>query len=153
MSRAHPSNLVQRGQLLILCIRGGFRAVPGREGVWDVGEVRVQTLDWNSPSDIQGAEGPFNYVLAADCVYHEEHVEPLCRVVSALTDLKSTGVPPCRLCSTLDEQKGVQMTAADGPRRKVTEAESDCCTAHASPAFTLMPSAAPKVRRMTLFRG
>ena len=63
----------------------------GREGVWDPGNVRVQLLDWNSASDIQAAGGPFRYVLAADCVYNEEHVEALCNVMLALTDLKSTG--------------------------------------------------------------
>ena len=66
----------------------------GREGVWDPGDVRVQLLDWNSASDIQAAGGPFRYVLAADCVYHEEHIEALCRVMLALTDLKSTGENP-----------------------------------------------------------
>lgn len=77
----------------------------GREGVWDPGDVRVQLLDWNSASDIQAAGGPFRYVLAADCVYHEEHVEALCNVMLALTDLKSTGENPlhssitqCSLC-------------------------------------------------------
>ena len=69
-----------------------FRAaMQGREGVWDPGDVRVQLLDWNSASNIQAAGGPFRYVLAADCVYNEEHVEALCNVMLALTDLKSTG--------------------------------------------------------------
>ncbi len=70
-------------------------AVQGREGLWDAGAVRVQALDWNSPLDIQAAGGPFQYVLAADCVYHENHVEPLYRVVVALTDAKSTGLFHC----------------------------------------------------------
>ena len=65
----------------------------GREGLWDAGPVRVQALDWNSPSDVQAAGGPFHYVLAADCVYNEMHVEPLYNVVVALTDAKSTGLP------------------------------------------------------------
>jgi len=68
-------------------------AMQGREGLWDAGSVRVQTLDWNSPSDVQAAGGPFHYVLAADCVYNEMHVEPLYNVVLALTDAKSTGLP------------------------------------------------------------
>ena len=67
-------------------------AVQGREGLWDAGAVRVQALDWNSPSDLQAAGGPFRYLLAADCVYHENHVEPLYRVALALTDAKSTGL-------------------------------------------------------------
>ena len=66
----------------------------GREGVWDPGKVRVQLLDWNNASNIQAAGGPFHYVLAADCVYNEEHVEALCNVMLALTDLKSTGENP-----------------------------------------------------------
>lgn len=56
--------------------------------------MRVQALDWNSPEDVSDAGGPFQYVLAADCVYHEEHVEPLYRVVLALADLRSTGPQP-----------------------------------------------------------
>ncbi len=73
----------------------GANAVQGREGLWDAGAVRVQALDWNSASDVQAAGGPFQYVLAADCVYNENHVEPLYSVVLALTNAKSTGLSLC----------------------------------------------------------
>ena len=75
-------------------------AVQGREGMWDAGAVRLQALDWNSPSDIQAAGGPFQYVLAADCVYHENHVEPLYRVILALTNAKSAGAPTASIHCT-----------------------------------------------------
>lgn len=68
----------------------------GRDGPWaaQAGPVRVQVLDWGSDADIAAAGGPFSYVIAADCVYHEEHVEKLHGTIMALTDLKSSGVSP-----------------------------------------------------------
>ena len=67
--------------------------VPGREGPWgqQAGKLRVQELDWGNEAHIIQADGPFAFVLAADCVYHEEHIFGLRQTVLALTDLKSTG--------------------------------------------------------------
>lgn len=77
--------------LLRMCVLG-----QGRDGPWgaQAGPVRVQVLDWGSDADIAAAGGPFSIVIAADCVYHEEHVEKLHGTMMALTDLKSTGEPP-----------------------------------------------------------
>lgn len=65
----------------------------GRDGPWhqQAGKLRVQELDWGNEAHIAQAAGPFHFVLAADCVYHEEHVLKLRDTVVALTDLKSTG--------------------------------------------------------------
>ncbi|CAL8464476.1 g4011 [Coccomyxa elongata] len=67
-------------------------ALHGREGPWgqQVGKLRVQELDWGTEAHIIQADGPFAFVLAADCVYHEEHIFGLRQTILALTDLKST---------------------------------------------------------------
>lgn len=65
----------------------------GREGPWgqQVGKSSVQELDWNSEEHVLKAQGPFPYVLAADCVYHEDHLCALRQTILSLTDFKSTG--------------------------------------------------------------
>ena len=56
-----------------------------------VGRVTVQELDWSIPDQYSAVNPPFDYVLAADCVYHEHIVEDLLRTVLAVTHSKSTG--------------------------------------------------------------
>jgi hypothetical protein len=51
----------------------------------------VQVLEWGNKEHIALSGGPFNFVLASDCVYHEEHIEALRRTILALTDPKSVG--------------------------------------------------------------
>ena len=62
--------------------------------------MSVQDLDWSKDEDIERAGGPYKFVLAADCVYHEEHVFNLRRTIVALTDLKSTGGTSSATCRT-----------------------------------------------------
>lgn len=56
-----------------------------------VGRVIVQELDWSIPEQYEIVNPPFDYILAADCVYHEEIVESFLRTVLAVTHSKSTG--------------------------------------------------------------
>lgn len=56
-----------------------------------VGHVTVQELDWSTPDQYSAVSPPFDYVLAADCVYHEHIVEDFLRTVLAVTHTKSTG--------------------------------------------------------------
>ena len=56
-----------------------------------VGHVTVQELDWSIPEQYSAVDPPFDYVLAADCVYHEQIVEDFLRTVLAVTHSKSTG--------------------------------------------------------------
>ena len=56
-----------------------------------VGHVTVQELDWSVPEHYSAATPPFDYVLAADCVYHEHIIEDLLRTVLAVTHSKSIG--------------------------------------------------------------
>lgn len=71
----------------------------GRQGeeVVEVGSVSVAELDWENPAHYEAVGGPFDFVLAADCVYRERLVEDLLRTVLAVTTHKSTGKPrsPC----------------------------------------------------------
>lgn len=57
-----------------------------------VGHVTVQELDWSNPNHYSTVNPPFDYVLAADCVYHEQIVEDFLRTVLAVTHSKSTGL-------------------------------------------------------------
>lgn len=75
-----------------------------------VGHVTVQELDWSIPDHYAAVNPPFDYALAADCVYHEQIVEDFLRTVLAVTHSKSTGMSyqcpqhypaACRLCSIL----------------------------------------------------
>jgi hypothetical protein len=55
------------------------------------GHVAVQELDWSNLDHYAPVNPPFDYVLAADCVYHEQIVEDFLRTVLAMTHSKSTG--------------------------------------------------------------
>ena len=63
----------------------------GQESANMVGHVTVQELDWSIPDQYETVDSPFDYVLAADCVYHEQIVEDFLRTVLAVTHSKSTG--------------------------------------------------------------
>ncbi|GBF92173.1 hypothetical protein Rsub_05255 [Raphidocelis subcapitata] len=62
------------------------------------GRVAVAELDWSQPSHFTGGgEGgagvvspPFDYILAADCVYHEHLLRHLYRALLALSDSRTT---------------------------------------------------------------
>lgn len=62
------------------------------------GRVAVAELDWSQPSHYTGGgEGgagvvkpPFDYILAADCVYHEHLLRDLYRALLALSDNRTT---------------------------------------------------------------
>lgn len=53
--------------------------------------VDVCELDWLKPEQWTSAGGPFDYVLAADCVYEEGLVEHLVSVVEAVASPRATG--------------------------------------------------------------
>ena len=57
----------------------------------NVGAVAVRELDWAVAAQAAAAGGPFDFVVAADCVYHEQIVELFLRTVLAVTDQRSTG--------------------------------------------------------------
>ena len=61
----------------------------------ELGKVSVQELDWTRPEQFAAASPPFNFVLAADCVYHEELVKDFFEAVLAMVTLKSTGAHSC----------------------------------------------------------
>jgi hypothetical protein len=61
----------------------------------NVGTITVAELDWADPRHLAGVKGPFDYVLAADCIYHENLVRDLYRVILELTTERSTGGVQC----------------------------------------------------------
>lgn len=64
----------------------------GQEISNTVGRVTVQELDWSIPNHYPAVNPPFDYALAADCVYHEQIVEDFLRTILAVTHSKSTGM-------------------------------------------------------------
>ncbi|KAL0051972.1 hypothetical protein WJX82_005622 [Trebouxia sp. C0006] len=67
-------------------------ALRGQEMSNSAGHVAVQELDWSNLEHYAPVNPPFDYVLAADCVYHEQIVENFLRTVLAMTHSKSTVV-------------------------------------------------------------
>ena len=63
----------------------------GSDWAGNVGIVNVVELDWSVPQHAVAAGGPFDVVLAADCVYHEEIVNDFLGTVLAIVDHRSTG--------------------------------------------------------------
>jgi hypothetical protein len=73
-------------------------AATGDADAGAVGRVRVAELDWSVPKHYSGGgeggkgvvAGPYDYVLAADCVYHEHLVRHLYRALLALSNERTT---------------------------------------------------------------
>ena len=57
----------------------------------ELGKVTVRELDWSQPEHFAAACPPYDFILAADCVYHEELVKNFFETVLAMVTLKSTG--------------------------------------------------------------
>ena len=51
----------------------------------------VQELDWVQTQHYATVQAPFDFVLAADCVYHEDIIPHFLLTVIAMTHSKSTG--------------------------------------------------------------
>ena len=56
-----------------------------------VGKVHVVELDWKQREQCATLKPPFDYVIAADCVYHEHHLKDLRDTILELVDTKSKG--------------------------------------------------------------
>jgi len=55
--------------------------------------VDIRELDWTASSDkFGGFDPPYDFVIAADCIYNEDLVEYFLHTVLGLTDQKSTGI-------------------------------------------------------------
>ena len=64
-----------------------------------VGNIEVLAFDWTKDEDyMDEAEPKADFVLAADCVYHEELIPHLLRAVQAVIHKKSTGAVRASFC-------------------------------------------------------
>eukprot|EP00198_Chlamydomonas_reinhardtii_P003232 XP_001692568.1 predicted protein [Chlamydomonas reinhardtii] len=65
-----------------------------QHGTWadSAGTVEVQELDWTKPEQVAPLHPPYDYILAADCIYHEGLTEDFHRTVMQVTNEKSTVV-------------------------------------------------------------
>lgn len=53
-----------------------------------LGKVSVAELDWTKPEQVAPLQPPFDYVLAADCIYHVSACRlAVCRATGAADDL------------------------------------------------------------------
>ncbi|EIE19225.1 hypothetical protein COCSUDRAFT_38412 [Coccomyxa subellipsoidea C-169] len=89
------------------------------------GRVSVQELDWGNEEHISQAAGPFAYVLAADCVYHEEHLLALRQTIISLSDLKSTVIIANELRSESVQSRFTQLFEEQFTIKKVPHAKLD----------------------------
>ena len=63
----------------------------------DITTPKISEFDWTKDEDYPDeAESKADFVLAADCVYHEELIPHLLRAVQAVVHKKSTGA--LRVC-------------------------------------------------------
>ena len=65
-----------------------------------VGDVKVCELNWNADDKLALVQPPYDFVIAADCIYHENHMDDLLDTILKLTDFRSTGKcseRPCRV--------------------------------------------------------
>ena len=83
--------LCHRSKTCICNVVQRCRGIAGQEMSNTAGHVAVQELDWSNLEHYAPVNPPFDYVLAADCVYHEQIVEDFLRTVLAMTHSKSTG--------------------------------------------------------------
>lgn len=77
-------------------VRYGFFA--GLPWAHEVGKVLVQELDWYNAEHRLSAlgQGPFDFLLAADCVYNEQHVTAFKETCLALMHKKSLCKTPAK---------------------------------------------------------
>ncbi|KAK9904903.1 hypothetical protein WJX75_005147 [Coccomyxa subellipsoidea] len=109
-------------------------ALHSREGPWgqQAGKVSVQELDWGNEAHIAQAGGPFAFVLAADCVYHEEHLFALRQTIVSLTDMKSTVIIANELRSESVQSKFMQLFEEKFTIKKVPHSKLDPEHRHSS---------------------
>lgn len=69
------------------------------------GSFTVAELDWQDRATWTHVMGPFDYILAADCIYNEALIEHLLEAVLQFCGLKTTGVSLA--CSDIRTSKGV----------------------------------------------
>lgn len=56
-----------------------------------IGSVKVVELDWSSDNKLDAVVPPYDFVIAADCIYHESHIPDFLDTILKLTNPKSTG--------------------------------------------------------------
>ena len=71
--------------------------------------MSVQELDWTRPEQYATLAPPYDFVLAADCVYHEELVQNFFDAVLAMVSLKTTGVASVSSCVSYTAQDSNQI--------------------------------------------
>ncbi|MEW5306988.1 MAG: hypothetical protein WDW36_009411 [Sanguina aurantia] len=99
----------------------------GCHGTWadSVGKVVVAELDWTVPEQVAPLLPPFDYVLAADCIYHEHITEDFHRTVMDLTNEKSTVVVVNELRSESVHSRFMELFTATHTMKKVPHAKMD----------------------------
>lgn len=66
-------------------------SLTAKSNAWSgaVGKVRVQELDWLNDAHLANFTPPYDYIMLADCVYHEELIEALMKVILAMSNKKT----------------------------------------------------------------
>ncbi|KAG2442095.1 hypothetical protein HYH02_009584 [Chlamydomonas schloesseri] len=98
-----------------------------QHGTWadGAGTVEVQELDWTKPEQVAPLHPPFDYVLAADCIYHEGLTEDFHRTVMQVTNEKSTVVVCNELRSHSVQGRFMSLFTATHSIKSVPHAKMD----------------------------
>jgi len=96
-------------------------AVEGLPWAKEAGKVEVKELDWYNHLHTQEAlsHGPFDYLLAADCVYNEEHLPAFRDTCLALMTAKSLLVVINELRSESVHSRFLELMAEEFSHKKV----------------------------------
>ncbi|KAG2429921.1 hypothetical protein HXX76_010701 [Chlamydomonas incerta] len=98
-----------------------------QHGTWadSAGSVEVQELDWVKPEQVAPLHPPYDYVLAADCIYHEGLTEHFHRTVMEVTNEKSTVVVCNELRSHSVQGRFMELFTATHSIKSVPHAKMD----------------------------
>eukprot|EP00798_Chlamydomonas_sp_ICE-L_P020772 gene20772-27596_t len=97
----------------------------GMNNMHGVGTVTVKELDWMKPEQVDNFSPPYDFVLAADCIYHEDIVVHFHKIVMAVTDAKSQVVVVNELRSHSVQNRFLELFSETHVIKKVAHSKMD----------------------------
>lgn len=93
-------------------------------------DVSVTELDWFKPEQLQALNPPFDYVIAADCVYAEHIIPHFHSIVQASTSDKSIVLVVNELRSHIIQAKFIETFEATHTIKQISASKQDATFQH-----------------------